>query len=184
MTRKSAVQTSEVPGIGLDCRPRDYFWAAGLKIPLLSGIAGETRRQWVRELVEAGRPVPDGLDAPVLDEEVISANPPITRRNYRSLPCPFMFTAHKNAAQPFGQLVGDIDHTEVGRDDKAPAGPDFYFFNGGSVCLLRPITEAAKAWVDDCVCLDEWQSANSVAIEHRYVVDILRGIANDGLVVA
>lgn len=67
---------------------------------------------------------------------------------------------------------------------KAPAGPDFYFINGGSVGLLRPITAAAKAWVDDHVCLDEWQSARSVAIEHRYVVDILQGIANDGLVVA
>jgi hypothetical protein len=39
MNRKPAVQVSEVCGIDLDYRPRDYFWAAGLKIPLLSGIA-------------------------------------------------------------------------------------------------------------------------------------------------
>src|SRR6202521_1233005 len=73
MNRKPAVKVPDVPGIDLDYRPRDYFWAAGLKIPLLSGIAGETRRQLVRELVEAGRPVPDGLDAAVLDEEMRQA---------------------------------------------------------------------------------------------------------------
>jgi hypothetical protein len=69
MDRKPAVQVSEVSGIDLDYRPGDYFWATGLKIPLLSGIAGEARRQLVRELIEASRPVPDGLDAAVLDEE-------------------------------------------------------------------------------------------------------------------
>jgi hypothetical protein len=70
---KPANEIPEVPGIDLDYRPRDYFFAADLKIPLLSGIAGETRRQLVRELVEAGRPVPAGLDEPVLDEETRQA---------------------------------------------------------------------------------------------------------------
>jgi hypothetical protein len=69
MGSKPAVQVSEGSGIDLDYRPRNYFFAADLKIPLLSGIAGETRRQLVRKLVEAGRPVPDGLDAAVLDDE-------------------------------------------------------------------------------------------------------------------
>jgi hypothetical protein len=73
MNRKPAVQVPEVPGIDLDYRPRDYFWAADLKIPLLSGIAGKTRRQLVGELVKAGRPVPDGLDATVLDDEMRQA---------------------------------------------------------------------------------------------------------------
>jgi hypothetical protein len=39
-------------------------------MPLLSGIGGETRRQLVRGLIEAGNPIPDGLDTPVLDEEM------------------------------------------------------------------------------------------------------------------
>ena len=69
MNRKSAVQVPDVPGIDLDYRPRDYFWAADLKVPLSSNIAGEARRRLVRALVEAGRPVPDGLDSAVLDEE-------------------------------------------------------------------------------------------------------------------
>jgi hypothetical protein len=73
MNRRSAVQVPEVPGIDLDYRPRNYFWAADLKIPLLSDIAGETRRQLVRGLIEAGNPIPSGLDAAVLDEEMRQA---------------------------------------------------------------------------------------------------------------
>ncbi len=68
MNRKPAIQVLEVPGVDLDYRPRDYFWAADLKVRLPSSIAGEARRQLVRTLLEAGRPVPDGLDAAVLDE--------------------------------------------------------------------------------------------------------------------
>jgi hypothetical protein len=73
MDRKPVLQVPEVPGINLDYRPRDYFWASGLKISLLSDIAGETRRQLVSELIEAGEVVPDGLDAPVLDEQTRQA---------------------------------------------------------------------------------------------------------------
>jgi hypothetical protein len=69
MNRKAAVQIREVAGIDLAFRPRNYFWAADLKIPLLSGIRGETRRQLVGQLVTGGNPIPAGLDAPVLDEE-------------------------------------------------------------------------------------------------------------------
>jgi hypothetical protein len=65
---RKPVTVPEAPGIDLDYRPRDYFWAAGLKIPLLSGIAGEASRQLVSSLIEAGNPIPVGLDAPVLDE--------------------------------------------------------------------------------------------------------------------
>ena len=70
---KSPVHVPEVPGIDLDYRPRNYFWAADLKVPLTSDIDGETRRQMVRALVEAGSPVPDGLDAAVLDKTMREA---------------------------------------------------------------------------------------------------------------
>src|ERR1019366_10033447 len=73
MDRRAAVQVSEVPGVDLNYRPRDYFWAADLNVRLLSGIVGEARRQLVRKLIEAGRPIPDGLDASVLDEETRQA---------------------------------------------------------------------------------------------------------------
>jgi hypothetical protein len=73
MNRRTAVQVPELSGIDLEFRPRDYFWAADLKIPLLSGIGGETRRQLVGEMVTGGIPIPAGLDAPVLDEEARQA---------------------------------------------------------------------------------------------------------------
>jgi len=62
MNRKPT-QVPEVSGFDLDYRPRDYFWAADLKVRLPSNIAGEARRRLVRALLEAGRPIPDGLDA-------------------------------------------------------------------------------------------------------------------------
>lgn len=65
---------------------------------------------------------------------------------------------------------------------------DFNFQNCGSICLLTPVSEAAKAWRaehlpepgDDC---QEWGSKRAVAIEPRYAGAILEGIAADGLTV-
>jgi hypothetical protein len=68
MDRKPVAQVTKVPGIDLDYRPHNFFWAADLKVPLPSSIAGETRRQLVRALMDWDAPLPDGLDAEVLDE--------------------------------------------------------------------------------------------------------------------
>ena len=73
MNGKSVFQVPEVPGIDLAYRPRDYFWAADLKVPLPSSIAGEARRQLVRALMESDAPIPDGLDAAVLDDAMREA---------------------------------------------------------------------------------------------------------------
>ena len=73
MNGKSVVQVPEVPGIDLAYRPRNYFWAADLKIPLPSSIAGESRRRLVRALMERNVPIPEGLDAAVLDEAMRKA---------------------------------------------------------------------------------------------------------------
>jgi hypothetical protein len=73
MNSKPAAQVPEVPGIDLTYRPRNYFWAADLKVPLPSSIAGETRRQLVRALMERDAAIPDGLDAAVLDEAMREA---------------------------------------------------------------------------------------------------------------
>src|SRR5438132_137881 len=70
MTKRHEVDLPQISGIDLDYRPRSYFWAADLRVPLPSSIAGEARRQIFRALIEADSPVPDGLDAPVLDEEM------------------------------------------------------------------------------------------------------------------
>jgi hypothetical protein len=72
MSRRSAVHVPQVAGIDLNYRPSDYFWAADLKISLPSGIAGEARRHLIKNWIEAGTSIPEGLDAAVLDEETRS----------------------------------------------------------------------------------------------------------------
>ena len=73
MDRRPATQVPDVSDIDLDYRPRSYFWAADLKLALPSSVAGETRRQMVRAFIEGDCPVPDGLDAAVLDEAMRAA---------------------------------------------------------------------------------------------------------------
>jgi hypothetical protein len=68
MERKPVAQVPGVSGIDLDYRPH-YFWAADLKVQLPSSIVGEARRQLVRTLVTSDAPIPDGLDAVVLDDD-------------------------------------------------------------------------------------------------------------------
>lgn len=59
---------------------------------------------------------------------------------------------------------------------------DFRFSNHGSICLLKPTSEAGKAWVDEHLTGDEVQTyAGAVVIEPRYAQPILDGIINDGL---
>jgi len=68
MSKRNVVVLQHVPGIDVEYRPRNYFWAIDTNVPLPSGITGETRREIFRALIEADSPVPEGLDAEVLDE--------------------------------------------------------------------------------------------------------------------
>lgn len=73
MSKRRVVDLSHVSGFDLGYRPRSYFWAADLNVPLLSSIAGEARRQIVRALLRRDMPIPDGLDAAVLDEVTLES---------------------------------------------------------------------------------------------------------------
>lgn len=61
---------------------------------------------------------------------------------------------------------------------------DFRVSGGGTVYLLLPVTAAAKAWVAEHIPDDAQYLGYAVAIEHRYVMDIIQGIREDGLTVA
>ena len=50
MNGKSVVHVPEVPGIDLDYRPRNYFWAADLKVPLTSGMLAKPAGKWFARL--------------------------------------------------------------------------------------------------------------------------------------
>jgi hypothetical protein len=61
---------------------------------------------------------------------------------------------------------------------------DFTFENHGSICLLRPLNDSARAWMDEHLPMDTPETqfwGDAIVIEPRYAADVLRGISNDGL---
>jgi hypothetical protein len=63
--------------------------------------------------------------------------------------------------------------------------PDFIVENHGSIFLLNPQTPAATFWVEGYIGQDNgfqpyWPT---VAVEHRYIADIVACIQADGLAV-
>jgi hypothetical protein len=70
---------------------------------------------------------------------------------------------------------------------RSKSQPDFSFQNHGSICILTPLTPAAKYWFNNHLPVDNPQTqfwAGGIVIEARYVPDILFGIQSDGLLVA
>jgi hypothetical protein len=61
---------------------------------------------------------------------------------------------------------------------------DFDVYGGPSVFLLTPHTEAALDWAEFNLPDDAQMLGNGIAIEHRYLGDILLGLQLDGLTVA
>ena len=61
--------------------------------------------------------------------------------------------------------------------------PDFFCENHGSIFLLRPISPAAFAWIEEHLPPDRVTFGNAVAVDHRCIWAIIVGIQDDGLVV-
>lgn len=66
---------------------------------------------------------------------------------------------------------------------KLPAVADFRFADLGSICTLKPQTDAATAWADEHLPEDRQTWAGAVIVEPRYVSPIIEGIVADGLTV-
>jgi hypothetical protein len=63
---------------------------------------------------------------------------------------------------------------------------DFSIEGEGRFCavyLLRPLTPAGFDWVEEHIPEDAQRLGNAVAVEHRYISDIVAGIQDDGLAV-
>ena len=58
---------------------------------------------------------------------------------------------------------------------------DFTVANHGSIFMLYAKSEAAREWVAEHLPSDAQTFGGGIAIEPRYVMDILLGIVNDGL---
>lgn len=59
---------------------------------------------------------------------------------------------------------------------------DIRIENHGTICLLRPLTEAAEEWIDEHVDTPTWWGP-AVVVEPRYVPPIIEGLQADGFVV-
>jgi predicted thioesterase len=68
-------------------------------------------------------------------------------------------------------------------NDDIDLTPDFTVENHGTIYLLRPLTQAAREWVEANLPDDRQTFGTAVAVEHRYIADIAQGILNDGLTV-
>ena len=66
----------------------------------------------------------------------------------------------------------------------SPTQCDFVCENHLSLFLLRPISPAAFAWIEEHLPPDRMTFGNAVVIEPRYVSAILVGLQDDGLVVS
>jgi hypothetical protein len=60
---------------------------------------------------------------------------------------------------------------------------DFEIIDGGSVSLLIPLTDAGREWIDCSIGDDVIYFGNGLAVEHRYLGQIVEGILFDGLTV-
>jgi len=59
----------------------------------------------------------------------------------------------------------------------------FEVSGGGTVYLFKPLTPAARAWVDEHLPTDATWWCGAVVVEHRYMGSIVVGAIDDGLVV-
>jgi hypothetical protein len=60
-------------------------------------------------------------------------------------------------------------------------GRDASLENHGSIHLVRPLTECAVSWLDENT--DGTWFGNALAVEHRFVADLVAGMRESGLVV-
>ena len=65
-------------------------------------------------------------------------------------------------------------------------GPDITIIDGGSIVLLKPESDRARAWVEENIGQDNGYQPYwpTVVCEPRYVGVIIDGMASDGLELA
>ena len=63
----------------------------------------------------------------------------------------------------------------------SPTESDFVVENHGTIFLLQPLTPAANSWIEENLPEDAQRLGAAVAVEHRFITDIVRGAIADGL---
>lgn len=64
-----------------------------------------------------------------------------------------------------------------------PTSPDALVGGGGSIYTVTPMTDAAREWIDEYVTGEQQWLGRSLAVEHRYIADLVAGMQSCGLTV-
>jgi len=59
--------------------------------------------------------------------------------------------------------------------------PDFQLIRQSTIYLLEPLTDAARAWVQDHISARATRFGPAIVVEHRCIADIVTGIGVAGL---
>ncbi len=92
---------------------------------------------------------------------------------------------HGSAALAEKRVAGDDPLPQPISSPAAPP-PDFRFANHFSICFLHPLTDAARAWVDEHIGQDNGYQPQypSVLLEPRFCPEILAALSDAGLAVS
>lgn len=63
---------------------------------------------------------------------------------------------------------------------RAEPGPDYRVSGGGSIYLVHPQNDAAAKWLSDHVSDEASWLGRGLAVEHRYIGDLVENLRNDG----
>jgi hypothetical protein len=85
----------------------------------------------------------------------------------------------ENIVQSLDQIVANNAKVQAAYD--ASKGTDFAVSNHGAIVLLQPLTRAATEWAASNLPADRLTYGSAVAIEPRYLADIVDGIRANGL---
>ena len=67
---------------------------------------------------------------------------------------------------------------------RLPGPPEFKIDNDGSLFLVWPLTEKAYKWLHDTAPEDAQFMAGGMAVEHRYIDDVVAAIREAGFAVS
>ncbi len=59
-----------------------------------------------------------------------------------------------------------------------------YYATGETVGLIVPVSESAELWLAEHVDADAVRVGRALVVEHRYIRDLLAGMADAGLTLA
>jgi hypothetical protein len=74
----------------------------------------------------------------------------------------------------------DVQLLEAAGVPEHPAEPDFKVFGGGTLYMVQPLNDCAKDHLESHVGEDAIYLGPSLAVEHRYIDDLVAGLRQHG----